>query len=114
MKRLLNLILIPFLLFVALLAIYLTVGLVFWFTRIIGSILKGMMNWIFSSLPEAVMQTVSDPWRVIAFPIAIGAVIVLYWWISQQGDEGDNFLRGRRLDESQPSEGRYWDNWDED
>ena len=113
-KRLLELILIPFLLFMALLAIYIAVGLVLWFTRIIGTFLKGMADWIVTRFPETLVQTFSDPWRILAFPIAIGAVIVLYWLLYAKSQEDDSVIRGRRMNDSYSSQSPWWDQWDDD
>ena len=80
MNRILNLLLIPIVLFLAVGVVWFSVVLFLGSASFIADLLKGFIQSVFLELPKELLALLSDPWKVLALPFAVGVVIFFYQW----------------------------------
>ena len=108
MNRYLEMLLIPLIIFVAALFASFGILVLFGSATIVGAILKAITNWLLTEFPFLVSQTLNDPWKVLALPIAVGIVILFYQWAIEEFWKGSEapVLRGRRMGDSRSHRNR--------
>lgn len=102
MRRILDLLSVPFLIFLTVAGIAMTIAFLIVGTEIVAAVLKTASTFIVFELWATIGGIFSDPWKAFALPISAGAVIVLCRLILN-GSESDGqtpVMRGRQLGES--------------
>lgn len=99
MNRILIILLIPLGLLLAMGFVWFSVTLFLGSAAIIADLMKGFLQSLFLDFPKALLDLVSDPWKILALPFAVGVVILFYVWVFGRFVEQDGppFIRGRRL-----------------
>jgi hypothetical protein len=99
MNRILNLLLIPIGLFLAVGVVWFSIVLFLGSASFIADLMKGFFQSIFLELPKELLALLSDPWKILALPFAVGVVIFFYQWLFGRffDHQDPPFIRGRRL-----------------
>lgn len=108
MKKILLPLLLPVAVFVALVGIWIACGLLFAAISFVGSILESIFLSGIPNLTRAIGDVFSDPWKVLAIPIAIGMAIVFFLLVfGGNSQASDGFIRGRRIGGTNSSRPKY-------
>lgn len=108
MNKLLVVVLVPVGVFIALVILWCTGAVLMVAITMIGDSLRSMYVWGTTKLLSTVATLLSDPWKVVALPIAIsGVVLAIIVALSQDNPKSDGFVRGRRMEAGEMSRPRY-------
>lgn len=106
MSKTLTLILIPFVLFAALVMLWITGVVLILAVTIVSEVLRNMYVFGTAGVLSAVATIFEDPWKVVALPIAISALVFfIFTYLGRS--EPDDFVRGRRMGDARESRPRF-------